>query len=572
MINKKTLITLIFAVLLCITYQINVTTDTGLTNSNNDKIIYEGSRVYTPYYTDNIDLSSVTYIETDVITIELESDIMNENLNINDKRDFYENQNENFIERLDFVDKEDVSYSKYAPFIRIYVEDYEEFMSEIEILVNLEDVINIYLGSESTMQYVELDNYYFDSGGFNDDIVIEGGDGGGSSDPRTTVKVGIIDAGNIDINLTTRLSSVSITPMNPNQATHSHASSIADIIVNVFNDNSNIELYTSYVLEPNVADIYDAVDWQLLKEVDIINMSAGTNCTSDLGSYDSIAKFVDYIVDEYGVIFVAAAGQTNPLMPPECTWEDHYVVSPAIGYNIIAVGAIDSENEIWGPSSYWEDSYYISKPNLVANYSNYVNSAVGTSNSSPRVTGAIAKLMSYHEILKGNPSLVMSVIHTSSNGDIVTDPKDDDLINLFGFKEKSGAGKLDYSQANYIVDSSKYMMTSITDNYIGSNLTVLEMSFYVAQNYDIKVSFATMAKMFFNNNQYDSNGFTDYQILLYKGSELVESVNIDRNYGLFTFTTTSGMSEYTIKVVQRSSFPNNVDSEVIAVSYSIKMN
>lgn len=527
--------------------------------SSSDKLVYDGARVYSLYSNDE-STDSGNFFKSDVITIELIIEDYYFGYDISTIQEQYSSFNKSFIDHYQLEQFGRVIHSDYAPFIKVILDDINGSVGLIYSLMDDSNVRFLFWGSDIISNLDIDNNLYYSSG---DDIVFDDGGGGGSS-TKSNVKVGIIDGGNIDTNVSNRFSGVTIVEKDPTMPNHSHTSAIADIIVNDYADNSNLELYTSYVVQENVADIYSAVDWQITQGIDVINMSAGTNCTSDLGSYDSVARYVDYIVKKYGITFVAAAGNRDT---GACThyFDDAYVVSPAIGFNVIAVGAITSTNSIWGLSCYIENSLGISKPNLVTIYSNYVNGGVGTSYSTPRVTAVVAKMMSTNPHLKGDPGLVMSILHASSNPDIVIGDSSD--TDLRGFKNKIGSGKLDYPAANYVSSVENYKVYTNSFNYDVGKVFLTSKSFYISNSSTLTVSFSNLVDITKNGDTYSSNGYTEYIIELYEGSVKVKSITVDRNYAILRHSTTSNMIQYTIKVYQNSPFPSGVSIEKISIAY-----
>ena len=85
-----------------------------------EKIVYEGKRLYNSYYSISTNEETSDYIETDVITIELENKAITSEMSFESKRELYTNQNVEFIEKLDFFTNKNVEYSEFAPFIRVW--------------------------------------------------------------------------------------------------------------------------------------------------------------------------------------------------------------------------------------------------------------------------------------------------------------------------------------------------------------------------------------------------------------------------------------------------------------------
>ena len=163
------------------------------------------------------------------------------------------------------------------------------------------------------------------------------------------------------------------------------------------------------------ADIIKAIEWSSEPEgvggagADIVSMSFGGGYpyTSDL-----ITQAISYAKENYGVIFVASAGNEGP---------DYFTGStPAAGVDVIPVGATDKDDELASFSSWGPTFGYIGYPDVVApgvdiisaeakdsiisfeerykdNYFDFTGDAdyiplSGTSMSAPLVAGALAIL------------------------------------------------------------------------------------------------------------------------------------------------------------------------------------
>jgi len=206
-------------------------------------------------------------------------------------------------------------------------------------------------------------------------------------------------------------------------------------------------------------DIIAAIDWSSGSggDADIISMSFG-------GGYPYISDLITQAItnaqDDYGVIFVASAGNDGP---------NYFTGStPASGIDVISIGATDQNDDLasfssWGPtfgylgypdvvapgvniiSTDAKDSIISKEERYIGNYFDYSGNAdyiplSGTSMSAPMVSGALAILKEAYPNLTPETAriaLIEGARKLSSEAD------DDNL--------KSGAGLINVSASlNYL--------------------------------------------------------------------------------------------------------------------------
>jgi|GEM_PF-3763463 len=158
--------------------------------------------------------------------------------------------------------------------------------------------------------------------------------------------------------------------------------------------------------------VVECFDWMISKGVNVINISYGF----EEGFYNFFDAYVDYIVSEFKITIVCAAGN-NDIGPN--------IVSPSLGFNAISVASNDVDLRVsWFSCWELEDDAVdiVAKPTIAApggnitgipaNPSGFVH---GTSISAPMVTGIIALLMEEFEELKYQPQTVMNILTGSAH-------------------------------------------------------------------------------------------------------------------------------------------------------------
>jgi len=209
------------------------------------------------------------------------------------------------------------------------------------------------------------------------------------------------------------------------------------------------------------ADIISAIEWSSAVGADIISMSfsRGYPYISDL-----LINAISNVQDAYGIIFVAAAGNSGP----------NYFTgsSPASGIDVISVGASDSNDELasfssWGPafgylgypdvvapgvniiSAEAKGSSISKKERLTGNFFDFSGDAdyiplSGTSMAAPVVSGALAILKEAYPNI--TPETARIALLEGSRK--LINENDDDIL-------KSGAGLINITASlNYLNSTS----------------------------------------------------------------------------------------------------------------------
>lgn len=197
---------------------------------------------------------------------------------------------------------------------------------------------------------------------------------------------------------------------NDSSKTSAHASMVAAIIAGSTGMAPQAELYSATKGD----DIFKSTEWLLDMHVSVINMSAYV-VEKPTEVYGEYARWVDYVVNNYGVSWVKSAGNGGERM---------YVTSPGNAYNVITVGGIDiNGTAATGDDIYFKDTNIRtddnmpSKPEVAAPAGYFwrpdgIRDA-GTSYAAPYVTGMVAQMMSCCPTLKLRPDAIKAAVVAS---------------------------------------------------------------------------------------------------------------------------------------------------------------
>ncbi len=229
------------------------------------------------------------------------------------------------------------------------------------------------------------------------------------------VKVGIVETGidrthpDLAGNIAAGASFVAREPDFGDQA--GHGTHVAGIVAALDNNYGVVgvapsaKLYIAKALDRRgrgyLSDIIAAIEWSVDQDVDLINLSLGTNVDLPL-LHEAIVEAYDA-----GVTIVAAAGN-----------DGRSVSYPAAYSEVIAVGMVDDEGMVHRRSSRGPEIDVVAPGyGVTSTYkrSKY-KSMAGTSMASPHVTGALAVLLGSSACQAGcSPSQLQSLIASRSS-------------------------------------------------------------------------------------------------------------------------------------------------------------
>ncbi|NIO10875.1 MAG: S8 family serine peptidase, partial [Deltaproteobacteria bacterium] len=148
-----------------------------------------------------------------------------------------------------------------------------------------------------------------------------------------------------------------------------------------------------------LSDVLEALDWAIAHDMDVVNMSLGTD--------SNIASFHEAVQGVYqaGIILVAAGGNDGP--------GSNTIDYPAAYPEVIAVSAIDAADNVPSWSSRGPE-INVTAPG-VSIYSTYrgggYRTMQGTSMSTPHVTGAVALRKEDHP--NESPSTIEAILEAN---------------------------------------------------------------------------------------------------------------------------------------------------------------
>lgn len=345
---------------------------------------------------------------------------------------------------------DDIFISQYAPLIR--VELTKDEIIQIAEKNNVEEICyspDVEIEDETDVSIPLIHGDYT-----RDSLALTG----------SGVKIGQIEPGEPDRSQSFFTSSNIFYNTSKSRNYMDHANNVAAIMVaNNYNGYQGIvpdaKLYSAY--SSSTSDWYEQVEWLINQNVNVINMSAGTNSGGTYGTRD---KWVDHIAINHSVHFVKSAGNNQGA-----------ITNPGMAYNAITVGGIDdnntlnqSDDSIYSSSSYVEAAGYTNKPDLCAPAQN-IDTAdsfghSGTSFAAPHVTAVVAQLCQEKPALKIMQSTVKSIITAGISHSTLSF---ESSSNQF---DEMGAGCVDASEAFYVAHNIRYVHSTFGANS-GNNIT-----------------------------------------------------------------------------------------------------
>ncbi len=294
-------------------------------------------------------------------------------------------------------------------------------------------------------------------------------------------------------------------------------------------------------------DAISEIDWLLDHGVNIINCSYGEN--NPTGIYSTSSAYLDYIVNQYKVTVVCAAGNNGK--------STGYICNPGLGYNVITVGACSNTDFV--PRNF--SSYKVvdgpQKPNLIApGYGMLVRPFginEGTSLSTALTSGYIALLMEDMPTIKYHPELIRALIMANTN-----------KINRFetqnSLNNNVGAGGLNFG---VILDGYSNMLIR-TNSSNNPNKMLSSFVVKLEPNQIVRAAMSWLAKADGNVNNTDMSEY-DIVILDSTGKICDETLVKNDNVDFIEYMATKDDS-YEICIFQRDKF---IDLDSIGLAYRV---
>lgn len=369
------------------------------------------------------------------------------------------------------------------------------------------------------------------------------------------VNVGILDIGNPDLT-DSFFYGGNITVHYPSAIVQDHSTNVLKIAYRTACDaNYYCTTYWNTYSSPT-ATLVSELDWFISKNVDVINMSLRVDSSqggiSDgLNIYGSVAKLLDYYVNQFDFTIVKAAGNEG----------SNGIISGGMAYNVITVGNYHRYSEF----IYFESSYnnisnttFAYKPDICAPgfvYFDDLTYSNGTSNAAPFVTGVTTLLMACRGSFRVNHARVKAVLTASVSMD-----NSWHNVPTSTYYRRFGAGLIDAGRASDIAMNMDYR-----DGIMAASAA------YAA--YNITLNAYTVTRISLSFEKCVMEGLVDYslanldlQIYNSSGVLLYSSATSNNNVEIIEFSPSS-YGTYTIRVVNTS--PASYDSLKYNTPYSI---
>lgn len=446
-------------------------------------------------------------------------------------KEYYKRKNEEFITSNQQLVDESMYISSYGPFITYDYDNLDEctyLLSKLEAKEEIDEIVVKEI--KENKNFLERAKGIVKVRDYISNTVLTG----------KGVTVGILESGIVDKNHE-NFKNTDLTVRDEwyyKETVTEHSTIMASIIAGQYGIAKEAKLLSVELSGGPESEI----DWLLDRGVDIINLSYGDATPN--GSYSAKSAYMDYIANQYGITFVAAAGNEN-----------ENVVNPGLGYNVLTVGSCDISQapQVSSFSGYKVVNGPL-KPNLVAPGES-VNVKPfglqdGTSVSTAITTGCIALLMENEPSLKLHPERVIALL--SANATSLSS-------DSFGkIDDKSGVGLLNFDNA-YKNKYKAFYRYNTSQSHITSKLSI-----NVNENDKIRIAMAWLANA---NGKANGTSLTDYDLRLYNENDLlVKSSATSRNNVEFIEVIAKSTGTYKIELFQ---YGDKVKDDNVAVYYKI---
>ena len=398
-------------------------------------------------------------------------------------------------------------YSRYAPMVIAKIDADQifeiakntnvKFISEAEFAVNIEDASIVDSISDISRSYYYDSNYYTPheiKSHLNIDLLKRY-----ASSNLEYLNIGVIDTGYPAYYNSSEYSD-QIFEHYPGYALSSlcHGDRVMDVLYSIIPEATYY--YSNLDTAIEMGDgIYSEIEWLMDNDVDVITCSvplrAQSNSSTYNNYYDSMAFYIDYIVDTYFVTFVKSVGNYSLNKNP-----NNYPSAGSMAYNAISVGNYNyGANVIDSGSSYYQDDEFAYKPDICA--PGYVRSFYGidsgTSYSAP-IVAAVAALIIASEGFYITPVNVKAIICASTSYHRYSIVDANGIVNE-NYK-KYGTGVIDCKNIVTILNSG--------DAYFGHYYAdTVRMSFYLSLNLVNDYDYADLVLTFQRHTFSESIGF-----------------------------------------------------------------
>lgn len=460
----------------------------------------------------------------------------------NGGKQFHHSRNQMIYEtlNLDEDNVEDVYISEYTPFIELTINEDIFFEDEMNFIYELVD--NSYIACAYIGDIPEL---------------VPSGFAGQMSDTNFTatyqsnldcsdVTVGIYEVGVVKKNHV-NLAGTNIVVRNEFlyfETETDHATQMASII----GGNTGVSKGCTILSAEAYSTPNAKMDWFINKGANIINMSYGE--TNPSGKYSSTSAYMDYVVQNYKIVIVAAAGNFGN--------NGGKVGNPGLGYNVITAGACDIFAEMMADFSSYAEVIGPRKPTLVAPgigyfIPNYSSPVTGTSLSSALVTGELTSLLQLHPAYKTNPARVIAL--TAANTRIMLCQGSRDNTGMDNFV---GAGMMDFgNMRNYVSTGNIFQNTS---PHIGQ---ISYSGFNISAGETFRIAVSVLAKSL---KTVSGTSYTNYDVIaVHTGTQVVMGqTGGDANLKIFEIVGTAAtVGAVQLRLMQRNAIA--IPDELICI-------
>lgn len=484
-----------------------------------------------------------------------------------DNRAYYSVKNQEYIMENGLNELE-YSCSSYSPFVFFYYADYQEYLEDREMFVNLSQT-----SSSISLISVEEKNHKTECVDINENALFYGYDKKEtismeeakelinvhhSRHTGNGVNIGIVDEGGVI--RSSNFPNGTLIELRKNSG-HSHTTKVASIIGGTTGIARDAKLYVDRYGNPDDKIVIEA----FIKEgIHIINCSYGDGTE---GYYNGTCGYFDKMSYENKVTFVTSAGNA---------WKNKKISNPGMAMNVIAVGSVDKNKVLSYYSSYagneeYNDVFY--KPNLVApgegivipNTDNDVKNISGTSFSAPMVTGTIALLMEEFPELKYQPDMIMSILMSGA-----TSLKGQTLLN----DRTVGAGLLNYDGARAILLNKNTARYEVSKYEYKKGECIGEFPVYIpaqqeAVLYGVHLIQSTEGDLFTLLTTY----YSKYRLEIYTddGACIYNKVYNGNVLSNAIENTTSQNQNYLVKIIMDSEYSDIEKIHFFSISYAMKI-